>query len=70
MERWGEIIMKKIRFLLALSTILALLLSSQGALACTIFAVGKDATTDGSTIVSHNDDSTSADYRLWIIPSM
>ena len=70
MERWGKIIMKKIRFLLALSTILALLLSSQGALACTIFAVGKDATTDGSTIVSHNDDSTSADYRLWIIPSM
>lgn len=36
--------------------------------ACTIFAVGKDATADGSTIVTHNDDSSGADFRLWIIP--
>ena len=36
--------------------------------ACTIVAVGKDASTDGSTMITHNDDSTSADFRLWIIP--
>jgi len=37
--------------------------------ACTILGVGADATVDGSTIVTHNDDSTSADFRLWIIPA-
>lgn len=36
--------------------------------ACTILSVGKSATTDGSTIVTHNDDSSGADFRLWIIP--
>ena len=34
----------------------------------TIVGVGADATVDASTIVTHNDDSTSADFRLWIIP--
>ncbi|MBQ0070981.1 MAG: C69 family dipeptidase [Spirochaetales bacterium] len=43
-------------------------LAMQSVFACTIFLVGKDATTDGSTIASHNDDSSGADYRLWIIP--
>lgn len=42
----------------------------QGANACTIFAVGKDASTDGSTMVSHTCDSTGDDTRLWIIPAM
>lgn len=36
--------------------------------ACTILAIGKDATADGSTIVTHNDDSSGADFRLWKIP--
>jgi dipeptidase len=25
---------------------------------------------DGSTVITHNDDSSSADFRLWIIPAM
>ena len=36
--------------------------------ACTNFLVTKGASTDGSTMITHNDDSTSADFRLWIIP--
>jgi len=35
---------------------------------CTCIAVGKDATVDGSAIITHNDDSSVADFRLWIIP--
>ena len=35
---------------------------------CTTISAGKKATTDGSTIVTHNDDSSIADFRLWIIP--
>lgn len=60
--------MKKTRIILAL--FLAMMLLAQSALACTIVLVGKDATADGSTIATHNDDSTSADFRLWIIPRM
>ena len=37
---------------------------------CTIIGVGTEATVDGSTITTHNDDSSSADFRLWIIPEM
>ena len=40
------------------------------AFACTIFAVGKDATVDGSTMISHTCDSRGDDVRLWLIPSM
>ncbi len=47
-----------------------MLVTCQSALACTTVLVGKGATTDGSTIATHNDDSSSADFRLWIIPSM
>ena len=32
--------------------------------------IGKDATTDGSTIVTHTCDSTGDDTRMWIIPRM
>lgn len=58
------------KFLTVLAMALVLVMCAQSALACTIVSVGKDATTDGSTITTHNDDSTSADFRLWIIPSM
>ncbi len=47
-----------------------LLIGLQSTFACTIFAVGKDATTDGSTMISHTCDSNSDDLRLWLIPSM
>lgn len=50
--------------------LVALVLLGQGLFACTIFAVGKDATVDGSTMTSHTCDSTSDDLRVWIIPSM
>ena len=62
--------MKKFRVLTLLALTLCLLLGTQSALACTCLAVGKLATADGSTITTHNDDSGSADFRLWIIPSM
>ena len=47
-----------------------LLIGVHSAFACTIFAVGKDATTDGSTMISHTCDSNSDDLRVWLIPSM
>ena len=37
--------------------------------ACTIFAVGRLATTDGSTMISHTCDSNSDDLRVWLIPA-
>ncbi|MDY6821308.1 MAG: C69 family dipeptidase, partial [Deferribacterota bacterium] len=35
---------------------------------CTTISVGKEATQNGATIITHNDDSSVADFRLWIIP--
>ncbi|MEF9894789.1 MAG: C69 family dipeptidase [Clostridia bacterium] len=61
---------RKLKLVSIVLTLALLLGVAQGALACTCIAVGKNATTDGSTIVTHNDDSGSADFRLWIIPSM
>lgn len=58
----------KLRFLAAVLMIIALF--TQSAVACTIMGVGKDATVDGSTIVTHTDDTTSDDFRTWIIPRM
>ncbi|MCF0237246.1 MAG: C69 family dipeptidase, partial [Sphaerochaetaceae bacterium] len=46
-----------------------MLIALESVAACTIFAVGKDATTDGSTMISHTCDSNSDDLRLWLIPS-
>lgn len=54
---------------LILVALLLLLIPAQNIFACTIVAVGKNATVDGSTIITHNDDSGSADFRLWIIPA-
>lgn len=56
------------RVLILTCLVVAFALISGSVMACTIVGVGKDATVDGSTIVTHNDDSTSADFRLWIIP--
>ena len=54
-----------------LVALLALMLIASSTLAaCTIFAVGKDASVDGTTMISHTCDSTSDDLRVWLIPSM
>lgn len=60
--------MKKKVISLFFVTLLSATMLLEPLLACTILAVGKSATADGSTIITHNDDSTSADFRLWIIP--
>lgn len=44
------------------------LLMSTAAWACTVVAVGKDASVDGSSMITHNDDSRTANSRLFIIP--
>lgn len=59
---------KKYGFLIAVVLIVALFM--QSAMACTTYGVGKDATADGSTMVTHTCDSTSDDFRMWIIPEM
>ncbi len=60
--------MKKRRILAILLCVL--LVGVQGLFACTIFAVGKAASADGSTMISHTCDSTTDDLRVWLIPSM
>ncbi|MFA6934496.1 MAG: C69 family dipeptidase [Sphaerochaetaceae bacterium] len=50
--------------------LIVMLIALESAAACTIFAVGKDATVDGSTITSHTCDSNGDDLRLWLIPSI
>ena len=59
---------RKLTLATALALALVMLMSS--ALACTTYGVGKNATTDGSTMVSHTCDSTGDDFRMWIIPQM
>lgn len=61
-------ISSKITLGLALVVISTLLFASV-TLGCTIVGAGKDAMADGSTVITHNDDSTTADYRLYIIPA-
>ena len=41
----------------------------QSVAACTIFAVGRLASTDGSTMISHTCDSNGDDLRVWLIPA-
>lgn len=50
--------------------LVVMLVALQSIAACTVFAVGKYATVDGSTITSHTCDSNGDDLRLWLIPSM
>ena len=54
-------------FLVLASVVIMLLALTTASYACTIIGVGKKATTDGSTIVTHNDDSGVADFRLWLL---
>ena len=49
-------------------TLLALSLTAQTAFACTVIAVGKKASVDGSAMITHNDDSRTANSRLYIVP--
>ena len=60
--------MKKATKVFAIALAIALV-AVQSIAACTIFAVGKDATVDGSTMTSHTCDSNSDDVRIWVIPS-
>ncbi len=59
--------MKRLCTALALAAV-TLFAGAIDASACTIIAVGTEASADGSTIVTHNDDSSGADFRLWITP--
>ena len=59
--------MKSLKVLIC--SILCLVLISSSALACTVVAVGKNATVDGSAMITHNDDSRTANSRLFIIPA-
>lgn len=60
--------MKLKKIFVVLTAVLFIVAESLGA--CTIFAVGKYASADGSTMISHLCDSNSDDPRLWLIPSM
>lgn len=51
-----------------LCAMLCVVLLSSAALACTVVAVGKDASVDGSAMITHNDDSRVANTRLFIVP--
>ncbi|EFC90644.1 peptidase U34 dipeptidase [Dethiosulfovibrio peptidovorans DSM 11002] len=51
-------------FAVALCLVMAMALVAS---ACTVVAVGKNATVNGTSIITHNDDSTSANFKLWII---
>jgi dipeptidase len=53
-----------LRFLISASLILA---SFTHSIACTIIAVGRKATTDGSVIISHTDNGP--DSRIYVVPA-
>ena len=72
---------KKMTILLSILLLTLILLSSNGLAnpevedgladqGCTIVAVGKDASVNGTAMITHNDDSSVADYRLWIKPAL
>lgn len=61
--------MKKFTKVISIALLIALV-AIESVAACTIFAVGKGASADGSTMTSHTCDSNSDDLRLWVIPSM
>ena len=53
-----------------ITALAVLFIAAQSLAACTIFAVAKGATVDGSAMTSHTCDSNSDDVRIWLIPSM
>ena len=55
----------KIKLLTALALVLALCLSSVGALACTSIYVGSDLTADGSTIFARSEDISNSYNKLF-----
>ncbi|EHM13633.1 MULTISPECIES: dipeptidase [Jonquetella] len=59
--------MKK-RTLGLLAAAAGLVLASGSAWSCTVLGIGKNATADGSAMITHNDDSRTANSRLFIIP--
>lgn len=58
---------KTFLFSLIFITIFSVITNSVSA--CTMFAVGKDASADGSTFVTIQQDTASYDPRLWVIPA-
>ncbi|MEG2951055.1 MAG: C69 family dipeptidase [Clostridia bacterium] len=62
--------MKRNKFGLLVAIVMVMAMLMQSAMACTTFGIGKDATADGSTMVTHTCDSTGDDFRMWIIPEM
>ena len=51
-----------------IASLLIVLITVSASGACTIIAAGKNATVDGSAIITHNDDSTVANFKLFIVP--
>ena len=58
------------KILSALAMVMALVMMMSSAMARTTLGIGKLATADGSTVITHTCDSTGDDSRLWIIPRM
>lgn len=59
--------MKRFKRLAAIILTLTIVVSMNSALACTVMAVGKDASADGSVMVTHTCDGW-YDHRIQIIP--
>jgi len=59
--------MKRFKSLIAVALVLTLVMSMNSAFACTVMAAGKDATTDGSVMVTHTCDGW-YDHRIQIVP--
>ena len=51
-----------------LVALFVVLTSVSSGVACTIIAAGKNATIDGTAMITHNDDSTVANFKLFIVP--
>ena len=59
--------MKHMKKLICTVLVLTMLSSAFSAMACTVMAAGKDATADGSTMVTHTCDGQ-YDHRIQVIP--